>query len=59
MSGKFTQSAINLMNALLYSWNQQPQAWDESLKMFCNILIRFNIQFLQIIGTTTQVLSML
>jgi hypothetical protein len=31
MSGKFIQSAINPMNALLYSQNQQPQAWHESL----------------------------
>ena len=29
------------MNALLYFYNQQPQAWHESLEM----VIRFNIQF--------------
>ena len=37
MSGKFIQSAINLMNALLYSQNQQPQAWHESLQNFLTL----------------------
>ena len=45
MSGKFTQSPINLMNVLLYPKIQQSQAWHESLEMILNIVIWFNIQF--------------
>ena len=40
MSGKYTQSAINLMNALV---DQQLQAWHESLEMVFYIVIRLNI----------------
>ena len=48
------------MNALLYSQNQQLQAWYEILEMILNIVIRFNTQFLKKkIATTFQVSSML
>lgn len=47
MSGEFKQSVINLRNALLYSWNQQLQAWHMGLEMKSNVFVRFNIQFLQ------------
>ena len=43
MSGKFTQSTINLMNALLDSLNQQVQAWHEGLHIILKIVVRFNI----------------
>ena len=47
MSRKFTQSAINLMNALLDSLKQRVQAWHEGLEMIFDIVVKFNIQFLK------------
>ena len=41
-----TQSVIDLVNALLYFSNQQPQDWHEGLEIIFNIAIIFNIQFL-------------
>ena len=35
------------MNALLYSKNQQPQAWHESVEMIFDVVVRFNIQTLR------------
>ena len=37
MSGKFTQSAIYLMNALLYLKIQQAQTWHEGLEMILTL----------------------
>ena len=62
MSGEFTQSASNLMHALLYFENQQPQAWHESLETIWKLVIRFNITTTSIsqgTASTFQVLSML